>query len=508
MKIVAIILILFAIGWGTARYCLIKPVARHFGIGLLAAFAIVAVAGMVVHNPIVFLGICFCAYFIGIKSPLDAACRFLLLSVLTPNVTYHASVGSTYILDIHPTLAFLVGLIGCALVFPSGRPLKSRLGAQDGVVAALILIAVMAESRSPTVTALIRTILTPIVGLWLPYLFLTRTIRDRTELGQFFGVLAGCAMILAVFSLYEARFGWSLFDGFWANFQSETFMSRNLRVRSGLLRTPTTFNESTAFAVFQVVGVIAALYSRPLFRSYPAWLAGCGLAGVALLAAQSRGALLGLAVGCTIVLVFQRSFARAGAVLAVAGSAVVGLLVLAKFNAKAASFVNADAALAGHDYRQQLFSTGLKEGLRHFWIGQDRDHMTANLDSLTQGEHMVDFVNTYLTFFLNSGIIGFLSFVVPLCLVFVTLWMRRDLRRTDAAGRGIDYVVGSLAAILTALIFTSFYERNPLWLVVALAAAKVLTRPLLPLSRGTKRRDTVAGGSNRTVPQRALVTVI
>lgn len=487
MKIIAIILVLFAIGWGTARYSLTKPVARHFGVGLLVAFAAIAVAGFFLHNAIAFLGICFVVFFIGIKTPFDAACRFLLLSVLTPNVTYHAGAGGTYLLDIHPTLVFLIGLAGCAAFFSSGRAPRRRIGAEDGVVAALVLIAILAESRTPTATALIRTILTPILALALPYWLLSGTIRDRIELRTFFGVVAGCAMILGVFSLYEAKFGWSLFDVYWANFQSDTFMSRNLRIRSGFLRTPTTFNESTAFAVFEVVGVVATLYSRRLFRSYPAWLLSCGLVGVALLAAQSRGALIGLAVGVTMVLVFRRSYTRAATVIAVAGAAVVGLLAFAKFNAKAASFVNADAAMAGNDYRQQLFSTGLREGLRHFWIGQDGDHLTARLQSLVQGEHIVDFVNTYLTFFLMSGIIGLLAFLIPLGLVLAKLWTRRDVRRTDPAARGMEVVVGSLAAILTTLIFTSFYERNPLWLIVALAASKVLTRVVPPLPRGARQ---------------------
>ena len=508
MKIAAIILVLFVIGWATARYCLTKPVSRHFGVGLLAAFAMIAVAGMLVHNAIVFLGICFCAYFVGIKTPLDAACRFLLLSALTPNVTYHAYVGSAYLLAIHPTMVFLFGLISSALILSTKRAPKMRLGAQDGVVAGLTLIAIMAESRTPSTTAAIRTVLTPIFSLILPYLFLSRSIRDRSELRQFFGVIAGCAMILAVFSIYEVKFGWSLFDGYWANFQSDTFMSRNLRVRSGLLRTPTTFNESTAFAVFEMVGLLATLYSRRLFRSYPVWLFGCALVGVALLAAQSRGALLGMVAGFTVILIFQRSYARAGAILAVSGSAVAGLLVFSKFNAKAASFVNADAAIAGHDYRQKLFSTGLQAGMRHFWIGQGHDQLSGTLDSLIQGENMVDFVNTYLTFFLNSGIVGCLAFFIPLCFLVVTLWMRRDLRRTDAAGRGMEYAVGSLAAILTALIFTSFYERNPLWLIVALAAARVLIRPLPPASRGLTKSHAAINEPNWAVQQRALVTTI
>lgn len=478
MKIVAFILLLFAVGMTGVRYGFSHAVTRHFGVSLLASFAMIVITGTLVHSPIVFLGTCFAAFFIGLKSPFDAACRFIALSILTPHVVYHANVSSAYILAIHPTLIFLIGLIFSCSVMPVQKKPRTRLTAEDGVVAALVLIAIMGEARNPSVTAMIRTVLEPVISLMMPYFYLTRSIHDRTELRIFFGVVAGCAAILSVFSLYEAKFAWSLFDQFWANFQPETFLSRNLRVRSGLLRTPTTFNESTAFAVFQVVGVIATYHSRRLFRSATAWLLCCGLVTVGLLAAQSRGALIGLAIGVTAILLFQRSYARATAILATAGSAVVGLLIFAKYNSKAASFVNADAALTGEDYRQQLLWKGLQEGMRHFWIGQDGDQVKASMVELTQGEHIVDFVNTYLTFFLHSGVLGVASFVIPLILVVMTLWNRRDLRRTDPTAREMEVVVGALVAVCTTLLFTSFYERNPLWLIVALVGAKVLKRSI------------------------------
>jgi O-antigen ligase len=116
--------------------------------------------------------------------------------------------------------------------------------------------------------------------------------------------------------------------------------------------------------------------------------------------------------------------------------------------------------------------------MRHFWFGQDGDQVKASMVQLTQGEHIVDFVNTYLTFFLNSGLLGLAAFSIPLALIFLKLWRRYDLRRTDAAARGMEPIVGALTAVCTTLIFTSFYERNPLWLIVALVGVKVLTRSI------------------------------
>src|SRR5258706_9766636 len=114
--------------------------------------------------------------------------------------------------------------------------------------------------------------------------------------------------------------------------------------------------------------------------------------------------------------------------------------------------------------------------MKHPLLGQDMEQAKARLTDLTQGEHIIDIVNTYLIIFLISGVTGLVCVVLGLAMVFAKLWRTKALRLTVSDGMMQAYVGAALAANLVALLFTSPYERNPFWLAMALANIRVMTR--------------------------------
>lgn len=498
MKVYLVIMVLFGMGFAIVRYAATPEVRRHFGPGLAIAFGLVTFTGLVTANPFVYFSSCFVAVFIGVRSRLDAACRFMLMSALTPYVFRHVSAFGAYLLDLGPMHMYQLALAAFCLVRPrKGAALDRRPTSEDAAITIFTLIFMFAVVRNYTILGLPRQILGPFLQFALPYMLFTRIVRDRKDVRVILGVLIGVATILGVFAIYEARFGWSLFDNIWRNFGEGSFMSRNMRIRSGFLRTPTTFLESTSYAVFAMTCLIVALYARRLFRTTGRWMACCGVIALSLVACQSRGSLLGFAAGMFVALIFSRSFGKAIALAAAAGSLVFGLLTLAQTSARASSFVGADAAYVGQDYRQQLLWTGIEQGIKHFWIGEDLATVESQMSSLIQGEHIIDLVNSYLNIFLVGGIIGLLGFLVPILLTFVKLWQRRDLRR-DADGRMFQAcLAGAIAGILTALIFTSLQERNPFWLIMMLASAKIVLRPARVAKPAGEIPEERAGKSRR-----------
>ena len=241
------------------------------------------------------------------------------------------------------------------------------------------------------------------------------------------------------------------------------------------MRTPTSFAESTSFALFEFIGILAIIASRDLFRSKFSWICAIGIATAGLLLAQSRGADLALLVALLAWQIARRRYAIAGLVAVGASLAVAGLLLLARSVPKIASFAGTEKSFQGHaDYRQALLEQGLKVGMAHPIFGDDMTVVASKMTNITQGEGIVDFVNSYLVIFLSSGIIGLSIFVILITQIIYKLRKRES--RIEKISNYFDikvFIFSALIGDLIAIFFTSMYERNPYWLMILIAGAKI-----------------------------------
>lgn len=480
MKIYLIIMILFSIGMVGIRMALKKPLHRHFGSGLFVAFAMITFAEMTMHNTPLFLILCAGIFVLTVRDRVDALCRFALLAALVPKLSYDWSIGSAYITTVSATDALLLGLAIVLLLYRDrGGPVRRwDFRKEEFAILAIVLISIFGDTRDFGLTTTARSIVLYGWTLALPYYLFTRYTKNWQEFGQIAVAIGGAAFLLSIMALYEARFGWSLFDTSWRNLNLSDFMSRNMRIRGGVLRSPTTFNESTSFAVFQIFGIVAIAYCRRSFRSPLLWRGVFAMACLGLLVAQSRGASIALVAGFTITFLFQRKYGRLGAMAMVSLCGIGLLFAAAPSSPRIAAFLGVNKSYSiESDYRAALFKRGLEEGMKHPFFGTDIVKVRARLTDLTQGEHIVDFVNTYLTIFLTAGLVGLFAFLAPIGLIYAKAWPRpRGAMAEIDAMHFRNFAIGGLTAILVALLFTSFYERNPLWLMLAIAGMKAFSR--------------------------------
>lgn len=480
MKIALIVMILFAIGMIGTRYAFKSAIREHFGYGLAIAFGLCTLTGVMQHNPLVFMAACFVAQVVLIRTRIDAICRFFLLCVLTPNINYHVQAGSAYVLDLYVVDVLLLGLI-CGMMMAARRSdgrARATWTAEDTAMLAIAAAMMLNPFRADTITSIGRGMLVVALATFIPYFVISRAIADRVQFNILVAVIGGASMLLAVLAIYEAFFGWSMFEEIWFNLSDALLMTRNLHIRANLLRAPTVFAESTAFGLFQMTGVVAIGCSRAAFRSRGLWLGSLVLAILGLLAAQSRGADLGLIAAACMIPLFRRQFGRVLAAAFIAGIVVTLLMLAAPSNPLVASFLGSEQQFGDYkDYRSLLLERGIEEGMKHPLIGQDLPAVIDQLSDITQGEHIVDLVNTYLTFFLVSGGIGLGCILAALSAVLLKLWRQpRSILRDREARRTQNFAVGALVAVMVGLIFTSFGERNPYWLMIGLCAARIVRR--------------------------------
>lgn len=477
MKVYIILMALFSVGFALNKFALANKASAYFELKFYISVAIILAFGSFFHNPYLFNFLSALVLILMPKTRLDALCKLVVFSAIIPNIDCFISTGSIYIININTVSALGIGALIYILI-RSKKRIQIKFGAEDLFVFSIILIFGLLASRDGNFTGIARSIVAEILEFGLPYILFSRFIDKKSDFTAIAGAFVSSAIILSVIAIYEARFHWSTYYTIYSNQSVGAVLSHSLRIRSGLMRTPTSFAESTSFAIFQFIGILAIIGSRDLFRTKLSWICVIGIATAGLLLAQSRGADLALLVALLAWQIARRRYAIAGLVAVGASLAVAGLLLLARSIPKIASFVGTEKSFQGHaDYRQALLEQGLKVGMAHPIFGDDMTVVASKMTNIIQGEGIVDFVNSYLVIFLSSGIVGLLIFAILAMQIIYKLHNREfKIDRMSHSFNINIFIFSALIGDFVAIFFTSMYERNPYWFMILIAGAKISQR--------------------------------
>lgn len=479
MWVFVIIMVLFSIVYAPLYYCAGNELRRHIGAGFYICFAATTLAGAIAPGVPAFFFICFVAFVATVKDRLDAVCRFMLMAALAPNAVWHMSVGPIYLLDINTINVLALAVLTCSAINSNNRDIRSADGfkIEDALLIVLVLIASIGQNRMPSVSILVRGFIVPIVYFVLMYYVFRKNIRNSDELRRVIGCIAMSGVVLATFAVYEVRFGWALFDIINRNLASGSFATKSTLMRGDALRASTTMSGPLMLACYMVMASLATFSIRQQVRAGFLWAGWCVVVLAGFVMAQSRGNIVCLGVGVVVLLFFRGK--RSAAFLVASAAALAGMALILVRSSSASLFGTLGGfAYQGRvysDYRSLLLDRGLEEGAKHRWIGTSLDSVLDRLSDITQGQHIVDLVNTYLTFYLVSGLLGLVSFVGLLLLVFRKLMRRHDVNLVGPTLR-IDraFTLALLAAVTIELAFMSLIDRLPVIFMFVLAAARLI----------------------------------
>ncbi|MCU0773472.1 MAG: O-antigen ligase family protein [Ideonella sp.] len=313
----------------------------------------------------------------------------------------------------------------------------------------------------------------PFLDVFLPYYVASRSVRNLQAFREVAVAMGVMCMVLAVIAAFESMRGWLLFHalryaldvdwaysnylgrgaGGWLRAQASTghsialgylmvislcllaflrpAMSQPRVVRSTL---PATMSSSTFGGRFgpALVGVFIALPlallsfvrpssyvpGRPALAPKPtslpsmAWRLAALTLCVGLVASLSRGPWLGAVVALAVFALTgpdrltRAAKIGAGAVVAVAVMLSTGVgrqfIDLLPFIGTVDSF--------NVTYRQRLFDVSMQVFWQHPVFGSFHAKLNPTMESLRQGEGIIDIVNTYLAVALRSGAVGLALF--------------------------------------------------------------------------------------------------
>jgi hypothetical protein len=497
VKIFVIIAILFFMAYVPLRWSATAALRRHIGPGFAISWLVPVAVGLLTHNAVPYLFLVLVLFVATTGGRLDAACRFVMLSLLLPQVSWTIQLGSTYLFDLNTVTTLGLGALIKHFIKPDrGKRPSGKLTPEDAIVVVLLLIIWIGCGRFPSPTAFLRNGVAAGLLTILPYVVLRRSLRSSEEFMRLAACLAVAAAIIATFAIYETRFGWTLFDSFRTIGHPE-MLSNNIYSRGGALRAASTMNGALMLAVGLMVGLVATLYSRRYVRE--GWMLGCwGLViFLGLLMTQSRGNTALLPVAVLIFCIQRRKYGYAALIGIGAPIGLGALLAAANFSPRIAGFLQIGANSGGvaakvYDYRQLLLQRGMEVGAAHRWTGQSLDDVLAQLADITQGQHIVDLVNSYLNFYLVSGLVG----LVPLVVTFGMILWKLVSTRTARLGAPVmadlrGFALTVLIVVAVQLAFMSFIDRMPLCLFIALVPARILRFEQRAAKRGAAKNGGV-----------------
>ena len=476
------LMVLFSIGYGIARWGAGRDLRRLMGPRYLAGYAITIFAGFFAPNIWLYHLVTIVAFLATTRDREDAICRYVVMIGLLPSVTAVAVVGPIYLGTYQGTIALSLAMLVAGVVKPDrrrGAPPARGWRVEDCVIAALFLVFAVGPSHIVSPTSLFRDCLVVGSDLVLPYYLVRRYVGSAESLQRMIGCIAFSAISVAVIAIYEARMSWPLYDAIRSRLSMAYGLAASTNLRGGSLRAEVAFASPLGLALFLMIAFTAWLCSRQLFAKPLLWRGGVVLLLVAIAAPQSRGLLLSLVPALMVLLAARRRFAAAAAVLAASGVGAAALFVLQHSSGAVAAFVGGSRSGDYYDYRGLLLHRGLQEGMKHWLIGQSYDRVVASLVDITQGEHIVDLVNTYLTVFLFAGVIGLFPVVIGCALTLRKLVARAPRSAALAAVRDCRaFLLSNLVGLYITLYGNSFSERTIVYTGVIFAMARLCSASL------------------------------
>lgn len=338
----------------------------------------------------------------------------ILFAIPMPNSRVSGFGLINYLIDLNfPRLLALVLLIPAVMML---RQQKSNLrtGATwpDKCLVAYVLLLAALEFRATNVTNALRGCFYLLLDVWLPYYVVSRSVRSMEAfkaalLGM---VLAG--LLLAAIGAFEYLRFWKLYDAMVKSLGLDWGFGGYLG-RGGSLRATATLGHSIVFGYVMVICLGLYLFLKEQIQH--TWQRKLGglllLAG--LVASLSRGPWVG-AVACLLVFLATGTkpvLKMAGVLLA--GVAAIPVLMLFPAGQKVVDLLPFIGTVESEniDYRSRLLDNALIVIQRNLWFGSEDYMSTPEMQSMIQGEGIIDIVNSYVGVALDSGVVGLALFL-------------------------------------------------------------------------------------------------
>jgi O-antigen ligase len=377
-------------------------------------FLATTLAAFLIPNFWIMLGaIALIALIMGASEKFRPALYLLLLfAVPAASAIVPGFGGIQNFLALYPFNILAVVILFPLLLFLNEHRARGRVGRlADGCFILFSVLTLALAFRDTTITDGFRRATAYLLTAFGPYLVFSRVdwTLDRLKLATLAYVVpfVGLGAVAAA----ESVLHWHMYRNA-VELWNIDFFSRYL-ARSGYLRAYGSVFGPISFGLFTVIAI--ALLPALIASARRKFLPRLGFVplGVGLVSTFSRGPWLGAGLAIATYAATTEKPLRNLVRLGLLGLALIAALMATPFGADLIAMLPFIGEVEENtiDYRQQLFDIGWQVVKENPWFGSEHYLETEAMQSLVQGQGIVDIVNSYLQVALDKGLVGLALFV-------------------------------------------------------------------------------------------------
>ncbi|WP_194788856.1 O-antigen ligase family protein [Pseudomonas sp. UFMG81] len=296
----------------------------------------------------------------------------------------------------------------------------------DRLLAASIVLMGVLYLRETTITDTLRQALYLYLDVFLPYYVASRSLRQVSDFKDALLAFVLAAFLLALIGVAETVRHWLLYNALLEAMGVQWSMASYLS-RGGSLRASVTTGQAIALGYVMSVAIGLFLFVQGYVRSNLQRLLGALLLAAGLVAPLSRGPWIGAAIIVGVFIATGKGAVKRLTLLAVAGVLALPLLTVVPGGEKVLDMLPFIGNLEKENitYRERLLDNSWIVIQRNPLFGSFDFRSTPEMQSMIQGDGIIDIVNTYVSLALRVGLVGLALFVA--FFASVLLGIRRAL---------------------------------------------------------------------------------
>lgn len=393
-----------------------------------------------------------------------------------------------------------VRLLALLILLPAFFTLRKRAGTlpfartwPDKLLALYLLLSALLHLRETTLTDTLRQTLYLFTDVFLPYYVASRALKQLSDFKDAMLAFALATMVLALIGVFEYARHWLLYSAL-TNAMGIHWDMSNYLGRGGSLRASASTGQAIVLGYVISVAIGFYLFLHTRVRSRLQQRLGALLLAAGLFAPLSRGPWVGSAAIIAVFIATGRNAAKRLMLLGLAAVLALPLLSIIPGGNKLIDLLPYIGTIEKGNitYRERLLDNAIIVIQRNPVLGSIDFLSTPEMQSMIQGQGIIDIVNTYLIVTLKSGLIGlalFAGFFIAIALgiykSFRTFQDKDD--ETLRLGRAL---LATLAGVLLTITTVSSISVIPVvyWSLAGLGVAYIqMVRNL----RTSRAADTV-----------------
>ena len=311
-------------------------------------------------------------------------------------------------------------LLALVILLPAWFDLRARADTPvfgslyaDRFLFGYLFVSLALQLTIDTFTNTLRYTFYAFIDTFLPYYVASRSLRDLPRMRDALMAFTVATLLMVPVAVFESVKYWLLYTSLNGSLGIADSGVGSYLGRGEILRAMASVQHPIVLGYVMAVAVGLFMFLRRSLPSRLHWLAGCAALVAGLIAPVSRGPWVGALV---VIIVFIVSDARAAAnlfrlTLVAAFSLPLLLSPLGEDLVRYLPFVG-DVEVENITYRQRLIEVAIDVVFQNPWFGAYDYFYSPAIQSLKQGQGIIDIVNSYVGILLSNGLVGLSMFVM------------------------------------------------------------------------------------------------